>query len=133
MSRRPPRSTRTDTLFPYTTLFRSVPGRSSEIQCQADDRCIVQISRSCYWNGQTAQCSDGTRQDRLYRRSTPASWPGNVQQKWHCTSEYSHYRRKREKLMPQPALQPARMEQRNHQGEEELRSDARRVGNEGCR
>src|SRR3546814_20959146 len=25
MVRRPPRSTRTDTLFPYTTLFRSVP------------------------------------------------------------------------------------------------------------
>src|SRR3546814_4539745 len=25
MFRRPPRSTRTDTLFPYTTLFRSVP------------------------------------------------------------------------------------------------------------
>src|SRR3546814_8609854 len=33
MRRRPPRSTRTDTLFPYTTLFRSLtwkrPGRSS--------------------------------------------------------------------------------------------------------
>src|SRR3546814_13584588 len=29
MRRRPPRSTRTDTLFPYTTLFRSLaPGRS---------------------------------------------------------------------------------------------------------
>src|SRR3546814_11471942 len=28
MIRRPPRSTRTDTLFPYTTLFRSVSGRS---------------------------------------------------------------------------------------------------------
>src|SRR3546814_14814589 len=26
MIRRPPRSTRTDTLFPYTTLFRSCPG-----------------------------------------------------------------------------------------------------------
>src|SRR3546814_8483084 len=25
MIRRPPRSTRTDTLFPYTTLFRSLP------------------------------------------------------------------------------------------------------------
>src|SRR3546814_10928990 len=25
MNRRPPRSTRTDTLFPYTTLFRSAP------------------------------------------------------------------------------------------------------------
>src|SRR3546814_654840 len=27
MIRRPPRSTRTDTLFPYTTLFRSLPER----------------------------------------------------------------------------------------------------------
>src|SRR3546814_3532690 len=27
MKRRPPRSTRTDTLFPYTTLFRSETGR----------------------------------------------------------------------------------------------------------
>src|SRR3546814_15215587 len=27
MVRRPPRSTRTDTLFPYTTLFRSYAGR----------------------------------------------------------------------------------------------------------
>src|SRR3546814_16928887 len=27
MIRRPPRSTRTDTLFPYTTLFRSIRGR----------------------------------------------------------------------------------------------------------
>src|SRR3546814_14318385 len=29
MKRRPPRSTRTDTLFPYTTLFRSVSRRDS--------------------------------------------------------------------------------------------------------
>src|SRR3546814_9939748 len=29
MIRRPPRSTRTDTLFPYTTLFRSVLGLHS--------------------------------------------------------------------------------------------------------
>src|SRR3546814_8680540 len=28
MIRRPPRSTRTDTLFPYTTLFRSILGGS---------------------------------------------------------------------------------------------------------
>src|SRR3546814_12047640 len=27
MTRRPPRSTRTDTLFPYTTLFRSIDDR----------------------------------------------------------------------------------------------------------
>src|SRR3546814_15802952 len=30
MIRRPPRSTRTDTLFPYTTLFRSGAGTGSE-------------------------------------------------------------------------------------------------------
>src|SRR3546814_6084743 len=29
MIRRPPRSTRTDTLFPYTTLFRSEPGHGA--------------------------------------------------------------------------------------------------------
>src|SRR3546814_6367985 len=32
MRRRPPRSTRTDTLFPYTTLFRSVQGRSANAE-----------------------------------------------------------------------------------------------------
>src|SRR3546814_14567411 len=32
MIRRPPRSTRTDTLFPYTTLFRSGPGRDRRLQ-----------------------------------------------------------------------------------------------------
>src|SRR3546814_8065266 len=38
MIRRPPRSTRTDTLFPYTTLFRSLPlGR----------RPIAAISEEC--------------------------------------------------------------------------------------
>src|SRR3546814_2783598 len=33
MIRRPPRSTRTDTLFPYTTLFRSV-ARDARVQPQ---------------------------------------------------------------------------------------------------
>src|SRR3546814_4963876 len=32
MRRRPPRSTRTDTLFPYTTLFRSVDRRDGRGQ-----------------------------------------------------------------------------------------------------
>src|SRR3546814_5176151 len=31
MIRRPPRSTRTDTLFPYTTLFRSIEGYSEAL------------------------------------------------------------------------------------------------------
>src|SRR3546814_14320291 len=35
MMRRPPRSTRTDTLFPYTTLFRSIGGYGSGSYCSA--------------------------------------------------------------------------------------------------
>src|SRR3546814_3544589 len=31
MIRRPPRSTRTDTLFPYTTLFRSINGGTEKV------------------------------------------------------------------------------------------------------
>src|SRR3546814_8599772 len=34
MIRRPPRSTRTDTLFPYTTLFRSVENSADSIDVQ---------------------------------------------------------------------------------------------------
>src|SRR3546814_4434467 len=34
MIRRPPRSTRTDTLFPYTTLFRSRAGRRTARLCR---------------------------------------------------------------------------------------------------
>src|SRR3546814_17127909 len=38
MIRRPPRSTRTDTLFPYTTLFRSLYG---EMEAEAEDNIII--------------------------------------------------------------------------------------------
>src|SRR3546814_17797543 len=42
MIRRPPRSTRTDTLFPYTTRFRSVDGRPRDdgIRCFLRSRGI---------------------------------------------------------------------------------------------
>src|SRR3546814_1692244 len=39
MIRRPPRSTRTDTLFPYTTLFRSPVGLS--LRCMASARSVA--------------------------------------------------------------------------------------------
>src|SRR3546814_6480798 len=48
MIRRPPRSTRTDTLFPYTTLFRShshydwADGRGLAPQCPGRSSCIGQ-------------------------------------------------------------------------------------------
>src|SRR3546814_10000044 len=42
MIRRPPRSTRTDTLFPYTTLFRSITGLVLVIHCGG---CAESIGR----------------------------------------------------------------------------------------
>src|SRR3546814_10994673 len=41
MIRRPPRSTRTDTLFPYTTLFRSLAGDGAHRQRGAAARIAV--------------------------------------------------------------------------------------------
>src|SRR3546814_3460328 len=40
MIRRPPRSTRTDTLFPYTTLFRSTPDTTRSEVPDSPARCI---------------------------------------------------------------------------------------------
>src|SRR3546814_1962244 len=47
MIRRPPRSTRTDTLFPYTTLFRSpdTPALQPDIHAH-DDRAITAMPKS---------------------------------------------------------------------------------------
>src|SRR3546814_13760873 len=63
MRRRPPRSTRTDTLFPYTTLFRSVErsGNPKEhghrenhrqadpafVGCKAKNGCADTLQRQC--------------------------------------------------------------------------------------
>src|SRR3546814_2056876 len=61
MIRRPPRSTRTDTLFPYTTLFRSVDMR--------DDRAARGVART----GQTernTRIDDGD--DAAAQRGEPA-------------------------------------------------------------
>src|SRR3546814_12124939 len=41
MLRRPPRSTRTDTLFPYTTLFRSAAW--GEAGCGVEERGVVAL------------------------------------------------------------------------------------------
>src|SRR3546814_13345265 len=41
MIRRPPRSTRTDTLFPYTALFRSLQDRAAYDQQRKAGECVV--------------------------------------------------------------------------------------------
>src|SRR3546814_1584134 len=50
MIRRPPGSTRTDTLFPYTTLFRSRPARQSSAAAPAAARRpSVRPRRGAHW------------------------------------------------------------------------------------
>src|SRR3546814_14244471 len=47
MIRQPPRSTRTDTLFPYTTLFRSAPDRLASTvpaRMKPTALCVRQVS-----------------------------------------------------------------------------------------
>src|SRR3546814_8939272 len=58
MIRRPPRSTRTDTLFPYTTLFRSV--RAPWLRCGR-----ANSPQDCRCNLEPAEC-------RRPRRRVPA-------------------------------------------------------------
>src|SRR3546814_10244514 len=47
MIRRPPRSTRTDTLFPYTTLFRSIVSDNIEDSSTTTTSCARRFSRLC--------------------------------------------------------------------------------------
>src|SRR3546814_10632352 len=70
MIRRPPRSTRTDTLFPYTTLFRSHWKRQNP------------QSESTMWGSRSDEsyCVQGTAQNVLsalgavYRPTDPVAW-----------------------------------------------------------
>src|SRR3546814_5473164 len=47
MIRRPPRSTRTDTLFPYTTLFRSISVTASSMDQRRRDHAIRDPEELC--------------------------------------------------------------------------------------
>src|SRR3546814_13009741 len=66
MIRRPPRSTRTDTLFPYTTLFRS-----QHMLAMGDEITIIdndpEMIRSAANFGFKVYYGDGTRTDVLHR------------------------------------------------------------------
>src|SRR3546814_4998419 len=50
MIRRPPRSTRTDTLFPYTTLFRSHCGSRRDLTSTGGRKPLAPLRR-CHRNG----------------------------------------------------------------------------------
>src|SRR3546814_5899123 len=69
MIRRPPKSTRTDTLFPYTTLFRSPATKP-----QPDGTLVKALARAWRWQrmleeGQFASVRELAEVERLSLRS----------------------------------------------------------------
>src|SRR3546814_12953356 len=67
MIRRPPRSTRTDTLFPYTTLFRS---RRSRYRAGGIAACVERCAaqRAGADQSQVSDCRSAGGLSPLYRR-----------------------------------------------------------------
>src|SRR3546814_3334304 len=62
MIRRPPRSTRTDTLFPYTTLFRSAGslfGARPSLWTQTDRRGSAKRIKRCAPRANRSDCTRG--------------------------------------------------------------------------
>src|SRR3546814_10734263 len=70
MVRRPPRSTRTDTLFPYTTLFRSVGRWRTDLPCVRGHRPF--------------RAAPDLRTDERWHRCCPrqgkAAWPSRSEE-----------------------------------------------------
>src|SRR3546814_18662185 len=81
MIRRPPRSTRTDTLFPYTTLFRSRQHLYNNFTCGAqlaqslDQRCIG-APRRAYGLGYRRRRQ--TRRQLAQIKTEACSWAGTA-------------------------------------------------------
>src|SRR3546814_10923126 len=84
MIRRPPRSTRTDTLFPYTTLFRSNPAAvtaSASVCVSSTCDRIISIGSAPPWLASSAAISvhisatDRSRRPRASRTEATVSPP----------------------------------------------------------
>src|SRR3546814_4926832 len=68
MIRRPPRSTRTDTLFPYTTLFRSVGSRTDR------NRCWPRRGQGCLLRRQAWQGGGSARHRWLHPQGAESAY-----------------------------------------------------------
>src|SRR3546814_11639692 len=77
MIRRPPRSTRTDTLFPYTTLFRSVPRRNGgdSVACRerADHARKERSGNAAMMGRETPRSSEPSAHGAVGRGYAPAT------------------------------------------------------------
>src|SRR3546814_5403099 len=71
MIRRPPRSTRTDTLFPYTTLFRSTPKGNHRAVRKRRGPCPERVVRQ--GRDHSTALESRTSMDFLYGSNTSRS------------------------------------------------------------
>src|SRR3546814_11816570 len=97
MIRRPPRSTRTDTLFPYTTLFRS-PHQSGLYQASID----VKSYGVGQWRGEP-------KSGRVLSKSRPEKWAGmkTTRKRYpHKPSRTAAWRHGRDKVPHRSILTP---------------------------
>src|SRR3546814_19555379 len=76
MIRRPPRSTRTDTLFPYTTLFRSQRDEAAILRAIGIDQRIRDL-RACRC-GNALHAFDGCLRDRALHQPHARRQPRDV-------------------------------------------------------
>src|SRR3546814_1227003 len=82
MIRRPPRSTRTDTLFPYTTLFRSSSAKSIGMKWSSEGN-VGKVARAC--SSTFLQLTERPRRDGM-RASAAKPAPPRLRSEEH-TSE----------------------------------------------
>src|SRR3546814_11943557 len=72
MIRRPPRSTRTDTLFPYTTLFRSTLPSTMRRSVSAEAEAMSLASGMSWTRAESEPGQISQPQERSASRETPA-------------------------------------------------------------
>src|SRR3546814_3855952 len=75
MIRRPPRSTRTDTLFPYTTLFRSPP-RRFHLNGTENERLLYVLAHHRVSHRHFSVGDDCSARPGIFRRRSTSRHPG---------------------------------------------------------
>src|SRR3546814_1050205 len=109
MIRRPPRSTRTDTLFPYTTLFRSLPRRTVSDYTSlsfgvqpTSDAVIVPAEKHPLDSPVTSTASQSTSNDPITAGANRLLDRGDGRDPLSAGSGSAHCRRVRHRSAPAP-------------------------------
>src|SRR3546814_2081444 len=87
MIRRPPRSTRTDTLFPYTTLFRSAAAQERDRADEGDFGGLVFVGFIVFFFFILPMLSSFGRRGKRHRRHRPWGAPPIIIRSEEHTSE----------------------------------------------